>query len=156
MARAARKKVNIRTKTRIQARTLFVGTAVRKVICAQSVGRIQRVSLALVELKTKEAMEKPKNVAGKGAGSFEQGEQTAVVEPQAQPALASTLDLASTATLVRSPHLDHEGWLRWTYDTGARIGTETQVNSLPTVYKERLSAGGVIFQDKEGRRQSSR
>ena len=53
-ARAARKKVNIRTRTRIQVRTLFVGTAVRKAIRPQSVGRIQRTNLAPVELKTKE------------------------------------------------------------------------------------------------------
>ena len=53
-ARAATKKVNIRTRTRIQARTLFVGTAVRKAIRAQSVGRIQRTNLAPVELTTKE------------------------------------------------------------------------------------------------------
>ena len=79
---------------------------------------------------------KPKNVTGKGAGSLEQGEQAAVAEPQQQPALASSF-LASIETLVRSPHLDHEGWLRWTYDTGAaisafsldaKIGTETQAN----------------------------
>ena len=49
-------------------------------------------------------------------------------------ALSSALDSTSFETLVRSPHLDHEGWLRWTYDTGAaisafplyaQIGTET-------------------------------
>ena len=54
------------------------------------------------------------NVSGKGAGSLEQGEQAAVVEPQPQPALASSLDLASIEILVRSPHLDLEGWLKWT------------------------------------------
>ena len=68
---------------------------------------------------------------------MEQGEQAAVVEPQPQPALASSLDLVSIETLVRSTHLDHEGWLRWTCDTCAaisafpldtRIGTETQAN----------------------------
>ena len=32
MASAARKKVNIRTRTRIQARMLFAGTALRKAI----------------------------------------------------------------------------------------------------------------------------
>ena len=79
--------------------------------------------------------------------------------------LASSLDLASIETPVRSPHPDHEGWLRWTCGTGAaisafpldaRIGTETQANdcgyktafyvsSFPTVetcaYKEQLSTG---------------
>ena len=77
---------------------------------------------------------KPKNVTDKEANSLEQGEQAAVVEPQAEPALASSLDLASIETPVRSPHPDHEGWLRWTYDAGAaiaafpldaRTGTET-------------------------------
>ena len=76
-----------------------------------------------------------------------------------QPAVvdASSPDLASIEALVRSPHLDNEGWLRWTYDTGAvisafpldaKIGTETQalqVNSFPTVvasaYREQLSTG---------------
>ena len=83
--------------------------------------------------------------------------QAAVVEPRPQTALASSLDLASIEALVRSPHLDNEGWLRWTYDTGAaisafpldsKIGTETQalqVNSFPTVvasaYREQLSTG---------------
>ena len=51
---------------------------------------------------------KPKNATGKGARSLEQG-QAAVSEPQPQPALASSLDLASMETLVRSPHLDQEG-----------------------------------------------
>ena len=38
---------------------------------------------------------KPKNGAGKGAGSLEQGDQVAGVEQQPQPTLASSLDLAS-------------------------------------------------------------
>ena len=108
---------------------------------------------------------KPKNVTGKGAGSLEQVEQAAVVEPQPQRALASSADLASIEAPVRSPHLDREGWLRWAYDTGAAIsavrldaknGTETQandckttrqlqVNSFPTVVacacREQLSTG---------------
>ena len=50
---------------------------------------------------------KQRNGTGKGTGSLEQGEQAAVVEPQ-QPALASSLDLASFETLVRSPHLGPE------------------------------------------------
>ena len=78
-----------------------------------------------------------KKFRSKGAGSLEQGEQAAVVDPQPQPVLASPLELASIETLARSPHLDHEGWLRWTYDTSAaiaafpldaRIGTETKAN----------------------------
>ena len=80
---------------------------------------------------------KPKNVTGKGTGSLEQGEQAAVVELQSQPALASSPDLASIETPVRSPHLDPEVWLRWTYATcaaistftmDAKIGTETEAN----------------------------
>ena len=43
---------------------------------------------------------KQKNGTGKGAGSLEQGEQAAVVEPQLQPALASSLDMASFETPV--------------------------------------------------------
>ena len=79
---------------------------------------------------------KPKHGTGKGAGSLERIDQAAVVKPQRQPVLASSLDLASCETPGRSPHLDPEGWLRWTYDTGAaisafpldaKIGTETDV-----------------------------
>ena len=72
-----------------------------------------------MELKTKEAKENRRTSQANKAGSLEQGEQAAFVEPQPQPAPASSPDLASIETLVRSPHLDHEGWLRWTYDTGA-------------------------------------
>ena len=99
---------------------------------------------------------KPKNVTGKGASSLEQGEQAVVVEPQPQPALASSLDLASIETLVRSPHLYHEGWLRWTYDTGAaisafplnaRIGTETQANDCSC-----KTASGELISDRGGLR----
>ena len=101
---------------------------------------------------------KPKNVTGKGAGSLEQGEQAAVVEPQPQPARASSPNLASIETPVRSPHPDYEGWLRWTYDTGAaisadpldaRIGTETQANdySFKTASAELISdCGGLRVQ----------
>ena len=64
MARAARKEVNIRIRTRIQASTLFVGTTVRrKATCAQN-GPIQRISLALVE-KTKDAEENHKTAQAK-------------------------------------------------------------------------------------------
>ena len=86
----------------------------------------------------------PKNVTGKGVGSLEQGEQAAVAESQPHPALASSLDLASFQTLVRSPHSEHEGWLRWTYDTGAAIsafpldagiGTETQANDCSYTFR---------------------
>ena len=119
---------------------------------------------------------KPKDVTGRRAGSLEQGEQAAVVEPQPQPALASSLDLASVETLVRPPHLYPEGWLRWTYDTGeatsafpldAKIRKETQakecstktpqVNKFPTVvacaYKEPLSTSMERF--STARRQTS-
>ena len=79
-----------------------------------------------------------------------------MVEPQPQPALASSLDVASIETLVRSPHLDNEGWMRWTYDTGAamsafsldaRIGTETQANDCS--YK---AASGELISDRGGLR----
>ena len=94
---------------------------------------------------------------GKGAGSLEQGEQAAVAEPQPQPALASSLDLASSQTLVRSPHLEPEGWLKWTHDTGAAIsafpldgksGTETQANEWS--YK---TASGELISDRGGVRE---
>ena len=80
-----------------------------------------------------------------GAGSLEQGERAAVVEPQAQLALVGSIDLASIATPLRSPHL------RWTYDTGAaisafpldaRFGTETQANDCS--YK---TASGELWSD---------
>ena len=64
---------------------------------------------------------KPRIGTSKGAASLEQGDQAAVLEPQPQPALASSQDLASFETLGRSPHLDPKGWSRWTYDTGAAI-----------------------------------
>ena len=78
------------------------------------------------------------------------------MEPQPQPALAGSLDLASIETLVRSPHLDPEGWLRWIYDTGAaisafpqdaKIGTETQANECS--YK---IASGELISDRGGLR----
>ena len=99
---------------------------------------------------------KPKNVTGKGVGSLEQREQAAVVEPQPQPALASSPNLASIATPVRTLHPDHEGWLRWTHDTGAaisadpldaRLGTETQANDCS--YK---TASGELTSDRGGLR----
>ena len=128
-----------------QGHCLFLGTAVRKAICAQNVGRTQRINLAPVELKTKEAKENR---------IMSQARE----EPQPRPALASFLDLASIETPVRSPHPDHEGWLRWTYDTGAssmafpldaRIGTETQANdcSHKTASLELISdCGGLRAQ----------
>ena len=70
--------------------------------------------------------------------------------------LLRALDLASVETLVRSPHLDHEGLLRWTYDTGAAIpafpldatiGTETQANECS--YK---TASGELIFDRGGLR----
>ena len=75
-----------------------------------------------------------------------------MAEPQPQPALASSLDL----TPVRSTHLDPEGCLRWTYDTGAaisifpldaRIGTKTQANDCS--YK---TAAGELISDRGGLR----
>ena len=56
---------------------------------------------------------KPKELH-KGAASLEQRDQAAAVEQQPPPTLASSLDLASFETPGRSPHLDPEGWLRWT------------------------------------------
>ena len=51
----------------------------------------------------------PTNLTGKGVVSLEQGEQVAVVEPQPQPVLESSLRLASIEFFVRTPQLDHEG-----------------------------------------------
>ena len=109
-------------------------------------------------IQNKGGKRKQKNGTGKGAGLL--GEQAAVVKPQPQPALAISLDLASVETLVRSPHLDAEGWMKWTHDTGAAISAFPltrkrrrmnvaikllQLNSFPTVAacacKERLSVG---------------
>ena len=81
----------------------------------------------------------------------------AAAKQQPQPALTSSLDLASMETPVRSPRLDHEGWLRWTYDTSAaisefplvaRIGTETEANDC--CYK---TASGELISDRGGLRQ---
>ena len=91
---------------------------------------------------------------------MDQGEQVAVAEPQHQPALASSLDMASIETLVSSPHFDHESWLRWTCDTcaaisafplDARIGTKTDAKdcSNKTASGERISdRGGLRVQGK--------
>ena len=82
-----------------------------------------------MELKTKEAKENRRTSQAREPARWNRA------EPQPQPALASSLDFASIATLVRSSCRDHEGWLRRTYDTGAAIsafpldarsGTETQ------------------------------
>ena len=70
--------------------------------------------------------------------------------------LRALWDLASCETPVRSPHLDPEGWLRWTYDTGfaisafpldARIGTETQANECSYT-----TASGELISDRGGMR----
>ena len=44
---------------------------------------------------------KPMNLTGKGAGTLEEGEIGAVVEPQPQPALSNSQDLASIETPFR-------------------------------------------------------
>ena len=101
------------------------------------------------DTQNKTSKGKTKNVTDKGAGSLDQREQ----EPQPQPALASSPDLASIGTLVRSLHLDHESWLRWTFDTSAaisafpldaRIGRESIANdcSYNTVSCELISDRG--------------
>ena len=107
MARTARKKakVNIRVRIRIQARTSFVGIVVRTATRARSVGWSNpKNQSGSGSGQYKGGKGKPKNGTGKGTGSWECGDQAAVVEPQ--PPLASSLDLASFETLVRSPHLD--------------------------------------------------
>ena len=98
------------------------------------------------------------NGTGKGAGSLEQRDQAATVEQQPQLDFASSLDLASFETPGRSPHLDPEGWLRWTYDTGAAIsafpldaktGTATEANecSYTTASAELIpNHGGLCVQ----------
>ena len=62
-----------------------------------------------------------------------------MVEPQSQPALASSMDLASFGTPVRSPRLDQQGWLRWTCDTGAAISAFLRAGTTEYGY-------GVTFQ----------
>ena len=57
MARAARKKVNIRTRTRIQARTMFVGTAVKRPLEHRMLAESRESIWPPVELKAKEAKE---------------------------------------------------------------------------------------------------
>ena len=67
------------------------------------------------------------------------------MEPQHQAALASSPDLATIETPVRSPYLDHEGWLRWTYDTGAMISAfrlDARIGKTASgELNERLSTG---------------
>ena len=101
----------------------------------------------------------PKKSTGKGTGSLEREEQAAVVEQQPQLALA-TLWTSCRLRLLSDHRTTPEGWLRWTFDTGAatsafpldakrrRMSVATkllQVHSCPTVeacaYKERLSTG---------------
>ena len=74
-----------------------------------------------------------------------------MAEPPPRAALASSPDLASIETSIRSPRLDQEGWLSWTYDTGAAIsafpiGRETQANdcSYKTASAELLSDRGGL------------
>ena len=138
MARTARKEAKVKTRVRIQipTRKLFVGTVVRKATSAQTVGRTQRFTLALEEANTRDVEEKPKKGTSKGACLLEEGDQAAAVDQQPQPALASSLDLASFETPGRSPHLDPEGWLRWTYDTGVAI------SAFSTGCKDRHRNGG--------------
>ena len=84
-----------------------------------------------------------------GAGSLEQADPAAAVEQQPQLAHATSLDSASFETPGRSPRLNPEGCLRWTYDTGAAIsafpldamvGAETEGNEC--CYKK--SCGELI------------
>ena len=156
----------------------LLATAVRMAIRARSVGRIQKDQSGSGGIQNKGGKGKQKNGAGKGAGSLEQGELAAVVEPQPQPALASSLDVASFETLVRSSHLDPEGWLRCAYDTGAvisafpldaklarkrrRMNVATrllQVKSFPTVVacacRRRLTMGMECL-SKVGRQMSTK
>ena len=88
---------------------------------------------------------KPKNATGKGARQNKENKQQWRNHSHIQ-FLRAFLDLALIETPIRSPHLDHEGWLKWTHDTSAgisafpldaRIGTETQAND--SAYKERLT-----------------
>ena len=119
------------------ARTLFVGIRGNKGHLSTECWSNPKNQSGYGGTQNKGGKGKPKNVTGKETGSLEQEEQAAVAEPQPQPALASSPDLASIETLVRSPHLDPEGWLRWTYDTcaaisaftlDAKIGTEREAN----------------------------
>ena len=137
MAKEARKTRKGMMMSRTARKKVNIGTRIR----------IQRISLALEKSNTKETKENRRT---------SQREQFALVKPQSQSALASSLDLASIRTLVRSPHLDHEGWLRWTYETGAaisafpldaRVGTETQANDCS--YK---TASGELMSDRGGLR----
>lgn len=93
---------------------------------------------------------------GKGANSLEEQAHDGDVQ---QPALAGSLELGAfgsdgVAGAYRSPHLDPQGWLRWTYDTGAAItafpvdacmGTETEPNAAN--YK---TASGELIPDQGG------
>ena len=97
---------------------------------------------------------------GKGANSLDE-EAHAHDDDVQQPALAGSLELSSfgfegAAGAFHSPHLDPEGWLRWTYDTGAaitafpvdaRIGIETEPNAAS--YK---TASGELIPDQGGLR----
>ena len=64
--------------------------------------------------------------------------------------------MASIGTLVRSPHLEPAGWLRWTCDTGAaisafpldaKIGTDAQANA-----RSYRTASGELMSDRGGLR----
>ena len=159
MARTARKEAKVKTSCRIRilARTLFVGIVVRKGHLSTECWSTPKIQSGSGGSQNKGGEGKPKNGTGKAAGSLEHGDQAAVVEPQPQPALASSLDLALFETPDRSLRLDTEDWLRWTCDTGAaisafpvdaKIGTETQAKkcsyktaSAACACRERLSMG---------------
>ena len=112
-------------------------------------GRTQRTSLAPEEANTRETQE---NIERHGQSRLlGTRDQPAAVEQQPQPALASSLDLASFQKLGGTPHLDSEGWLGLTHDTiaaisafplDAKIGTETE--AIECSYK---TASGELILD---------
>ena len=115
-----------------------------------------------MELKTKEAKENRRTSQAREKARWNR--RTSCSGGAPQPALASSLDLASIETLVRSPHLDHEGWLRWTYDTGAaisafsldaRIGQKEIVNE-PGAIRLYLEIGTYIGYTKIQQRVNTR
>ena len=92
------------------------------------------------------------NPTGRGAGSLEQGQQAAVLEPRLLRALWTwhRLELLSDHRTWIS-----EGWLRWTYDTGAattfpldaKTGTESQANEC-----SHITVSGELISDRGGLR----
>ena len=153
MARTARKEAKAKRRVRIaiHTRKLFVWHGGKK-------GHLSTECRSNPENQSRSGGGRHKGGTARRAGSLEQADPAAAVEQQPQLSHATSLDSASFETPGRSPHLNTEGWLRWTYDTGAAtlafpldamVGADTEGNecSYKTSYGELIpDHGGFCVQ----------